>query len=78
MNNEFYINKIESYLNNIYIDIECFNKDLEKFILEPYINDKDIYLYIDSYLDYHKNEYIYDLNMIEIFCRAFRDKIENE
>ena len=72
MNNEFYINKIESYLNNIYIDIEGQNNELDKFI-----NNKSNWENINHIINYHKDEYFYDLYMFKVFCRALRDKIDN-
>lgn len=72
MNNEFIINKIETYLNNIYVNIEGLNIELDKFI-----NEKSNWDNINHMVNYHKDEYFYDLYMLEIFCRSLRDKINN-
>jgi hypothetical protein len=68
----YLIYKIENYLDNISIDILTINNQLSKFE-----NKESIWDSIENMIYFSKSEFIHDCNMLEVFCRALRDKLEN-
>jgi hypothetical protein len=70
---KYLIYKIENYLDNISIDISTINNQLSKFE-----NKESIYDNIKDLIYFNKSELMHDCNMLEVFCRALRDKLENE
>jgi hypothetical protein len=72
MDELYLIYKIENYLDNISIDISTINNQLSKFE-----NKESIYDNIKDLIYFNKIEFIHDCNMLEVFCRALRDKLEN-
>lgn len=66
------IDKIDNYLKNIKIDIINLNYELKEFK-----NDNSNWRNINSIINNYKQEFIYDRDMLEIFCRSLRDKIQN-
>lgn len=70
----YLIYKIENFLDNISIDISTINDQLIKFE-----NKESIWGSVENMIDFYKGDVIHDSNMLEVFCRALRDKLyENE
>jgi hypothetical protein len=70
---KYLIYKIENYLDNISIDMQTMNEQLIKFENKESICDNLEYM-----INFNKSELMHDCNMLEVFCRALRDKLENE
>jgi len=68
---KYLIYKIENYFNNINIDMSTINK-LIRFENEESISDT-----IEDIVYYNKIEFMHDCSMLEVCCRALRDKLEN-
>jgi hypothetical protein len=66
------IYKINNRIDNIEIDMETMNNQLIKFG-----NKESIWDSLEDMIYFHISELIYDCHMLEIFCRALRDKLEN-
>lgn len=69
---KYLIYKIENFFDNISIDILTLNDQLSK--LE---NKESIYDNIKDLIYFNKSELMYDCNMLQVFLRALRDKLEN-
>jgi hypothetical protein len=65
--------KIENFLDNISIDIATIDKRLSAIE-----NKKSHWDNVENMIDFYKGEFMHDCNMLEVFCRALRDKLENE
>ncbi len=70
---KYLIYKIENYLDNISIDMQTMNDQLIKFG-----NKESIWDNLEDMIYFNKSELMHDCNMLEVFCRALRDKLENE
>jgi hypothetical protein len=73
MDELYLIYKIENFLNNISIDIDTMKNQLSKFE-----NKESVWDNLEDMIYFNKTEFMYDCNMLEVFCRALRDKLENE
>jgi hypothetical protein len=69
---EYLIYKIENSLGNISLDILLINDQLSKIE-----NKKSNWDTVENMIDFYKSEFIHDCNMLEVFCRALRDKLQN-
>jgi hypothetical protein len=70
---EYLIYKIEKYFNNIKIDMQTINDELINFE-----NKETVWDSFEDMIYFNKNEIIHDCNMLEVFLRSLRDKLENE
>lgn len=68
----YLIYKIESFMYNMNINILTLNDQLSK--LENKQSTCDT---IEDSIYFCRSEFIHDCNMLEVFCRALRDKFEN-
>jgi len=69
---KYLIHKIENFLDNITIDMQTMKNQLSKFE-----NKESIWDNLEDMIYFNKSEFMYDCNMLEILCRALRDKLEN-
>jgi hypothetical protein len=69
---KYLLYKIENFLDNISIDIATLNDQLSKFENKQSICDS-----IEDLIYFSRTEFMHDCNMLEVFCRALRDKLEN-
>jgi hypothetical protein len=69
---KYLIYKIENYFDNISIDMQTMNDQLIKFK-----NNESIWGNLEGMMYFNKSELMHDCNMLEVFCRALRDKLEN-
>jgi len=70
---KYLIHKIDNCIDNIKIDMQTMNDQLSKFG-----NKESIWDSLEDMIYFNQSELMYDCNMLEIFCRALRDKLENE
>jgi hypothetical protein len=70
---KYLIYKIDNCMDNIKIDMQTMNDQLIKFG-----NKESIWDSLEDMIYFNKSELMYDYNMLEVFCRALRDKLENE
>jgi len=69
---KYLILKIDNYIDNISIDMQTMNDQLSKFG-----NKETIWDSLEDMIYFNKSELMHDCNMLEVFCRALRDKLEN-
>jgi hypothetical protein len=69
---KYLIYKIDNCIDNISIDMQTMNDQLSKFGNKESICDN-----LEDMIYFNKSELMHDCNMLEVFCRALRDKLEN-
>lgn len=69
---KYLIYKIDNFMYNMHIDILTLNDQLSKLENKQSICDS-----IEDEIYFCRSEFKHDCNMLEVFCRALRDKLEN-